>query len=370
METKRQFRSQGFTLVELLVVITIIGILAALITAAGVGALKRARQAQIKVELDQIAMAFQSAGAFPPNCQIDDTNFTPDGEPAATPLDESQVLTDLKRHLKQAFPRHRERESLLRALAGDSATVGSGTGNVLPGGMSAGEAIVFWLGGFSSDPKYPISGEGGPSYPVVSATAPDNNTFDPIDSRKWVFPFEVARLQPRDATNYFTGNRFIVYPDPQDSSRLRRINFWQYVPAKSEQPYLYFDTSHHPAAVRDSSNNVVAPFDPPAATLLAGTDMALDVHAIKKASESTSAAVPIQFANPDKFQVLHCGTDGEWDDVDSSGELVHFSKMSAAHVLPPDEVGNYLLFPDGPFTGAAADTIVNFSEGTLEASQP
>ena len=33
----------------------------------------------------------------------------------------------------------------------------------------------------------------------------------------------------------------------------------------------------------------------------------------------------------------------------------------------PDD---YLLYPDGPFTGDVADTIVNFSEGTLEASQP
>ena len=45
MKTKRRFIQNhcasrvGFTLVELLVVITIIGILAALITAAGVGAL-------------------------------------------------------------------------------------------------------------------------------------------------------------------------------------------------------------------------------------------------------------------------------------------------------------------------------------------
>ena len=39
----------------------------------------------------------------------------------------------------------------------------------LHGGMTAGEALVFWLGGFSSDPKYPISGEGGPSYRIHDA---------------------------------------------------------------------------------------------------------------------------------------------------------------------------------------------------------
>jgi len=351
---------RAFTLVELLVVITIIGILAALITAAGVGALKRAQQTRIKVEVDQIAMALQSfkdtAGAYPPNCQVDGNSG---------PLDENQVLTDLKRQLKQAFPRHREPDALLAALVGLG-----GSGPNLPGGMSSGEALVFWLGGFSSDPKYPISGEGGPSYRIPAKGAADNNTLDPIESRKWIYPFEVARLQPRNTSNYYSSNRWIEYTDPQNSGQSRRVNFWQYVPAKSEQPFLYFDTSRHPAAVRDASNNVVAWYDPPAATLATGSDMALDVHAIKKTSESTAANVPIQFATPDKFQILHCGVDDEWDDVDSSGELIHFSQMSAAHASPPENVESYLLFPDGPFTGAVADTITNFSEGTLEASQP
>ncbi len=30
------------------------------------------------------------------------------------------------------------------------------------------------------------------------------------------------------------------------SAKARRINFWQYAPRKSEQPYMYFDTSRYP----------------------------------------------------------------------------------------------------------------------------
>ena len=53
---------------------------------------------------------------------------------------------------------------------------------MLPGGMSAGEAVVFWLGGFSSDEKYPISGEGGPSYLVQNSGNSGNAALDPVDA--------------------------------------------------------------------------------------------------------------------------------------------------------------------------------------------
>ena len=366
METKLRFRRQAFTLVELLVVITIIGILAALITAAGAGALKRARQAQIKVEVDQISMALQTFKdtyqSYPPNCQVDDDVVT-GGEPSSAPLVESQVLTDLQRQVKQVSGRRGEPDYLIRALAGLAAADSANTSN-LAGGMSAGEALVFWLGGFSSDPKYPISGEGGPSYRIDNLGSTPAVQADPIESRKWIFPFEVARLQPRTSDNFFddSTNRFIEYTitipgQNNNNPQRRRINFWQYVPSKSERPYLYFDVSRHPAAIVNGSN-VLAPFDPPAASIL--NPNALHVHAVKTRSESAAANSPIQFANQDKFQILHAGVDEEWGEEE-------FERMTAHGGEPPE---GYLLYPDGPFTGDVADTIVNFSEGTLEASQP
>src|SRR5436190_19759910 len=100
----------AFTLIELLVVITIIGILAALITVAAVGALKNAQRTRIKAEINQMANAFDEyknhATAYPPNCQTDGNG----------PLDEKTVFNDLKRHMRQAFPRSQESEDLLYAM--------------------------------------------------------------------------------------------------------------------------------------------------------------------------------------------------------------------------------------------------------------
>jgi hypothetical protein len=101
-------------------------------------------------------------------------------------------------------------------------------------------------------------------------------------------------------------------------------------------------------------------YDPPAATDL--NPNALHVHAIKTRSQSANDAVQIQFANKDKFQILHAGIDDEW------GEEA-FEEMSI-HNVGTNDPDNYLLFPNGPFTGEVADTLTNFSEGTLEASQP
>ncbi len=323
----------AFTLVELLVVITIIGILASLITAAAVGALGKAAETRTKAEINQLDAAMvdykNKTTAFPPNCQTDGPS---------EPIVENTVYNDLKYHLHRAFPRHQESDNLVRVIAGLTA-INPGAADypkVLEGGISAAEAIPFWTMPFSSDPKYPISGEGGPAY--IGSGGAD----DPIESRQW--SFDKARLGPRDANNYFdegTG-RFIIYTTHfNGGTQLRQINFWQYFPAKSEQPYLYFDTSRY---------QPTAPgFDPPAFA-------DFHVHAFKKLGDTRGT---LQFVTPDKFQIIHCGRDDAWGEAE-------FDRMSIYEGTTPD-----LLFPDGPFTGDIADTIVNFAEQTrIEDAQP
>jgi hypothetical protein len=86
------------------VVITIIGVLVALVSMTVVGAVKHSRRAEIKSEIEQIDAAFEllkkKYGEYPPNCQ-------------AYAVDISLTLKNLRRYMNKVAPRNREPDDLL-----------------------------------------------------------------------------------------------------------------------------------------------------------------------------------------------------------------------------------------------------------------
>lgn len=225
----------------------------------------------------------------------------------------------------------------------------------MAGGLTAGEAVVFWLGGFSQDPKFPISGQGGPSYEIGSIAVADRSKSDPIESRKWVFPCKVDRLVPRTADGYFDESklRYFEY-QPTGNVPKRRINFWQYTPRKSEEPYFYFDTSRYAPVTQPASNQ--DPLDPPAATATSlNTTEPFYAFAFKKKADvsTTSTTQLYQFVNPDKFQIIHCGINDRWD------QDAFKNRVSTQYGGT-----NVTTFPEGPFVGDISETIVNFTTET------
>lgn len=175
-------RPRGFTLVELLAVIMIIAMLAALVTPAVMRALASARNAAIKAEIDMLHMAIMNYkneyGAFPP---------------AYVP---SITGSDLaSRHLIRLFP---------RMASGNAATQAQrlpylNTGVATTSSVSPANALPFWLYGYTDDPTAPV-------WSTVSGTA----------SRKKLFDFDASRLAGIGTAN-------VIY----------------HVPGKPGVPYVY-----------------------------------------------------------------------------------------------------------------------------------
>jgi prepilin-type N-terminal cleavage/methylation domain-containing protein len=365
-----RLRAQGFTLIEVLVVITIIGVLVALLTTAAVSAVKHSRQAEIKSEIAQIDAAFEQLknkyGEYPPNCQ-------------AYAVDPNLTLKNLKRYLRKVAPRNREPDDLLANLLAVWVVDQINYPRPLGYGISPSEAIVFWLGGFSSDPNYPISGDGGPAYSIPKRGDPLNRTLDPIENRihKGFYPFDITRLGPRDADGYFddydgmsvdaiTNTRFIEFCI---NGKWRRINFWRYKARKIDEPYIYFDVSRASPSIDT---------DPPSTPYPLLTAM----YPLKRVQGRDANGVPLtfKFANEGKFQILHCGIDGIWGDVetittgkDGQPEHLNFLRLdiNGDKQITPEERKAVIVFPEGPWVAGLGDTQVNFTtEMTVEDAKP
>ena len=318
----------AFTLTELLVVIAIIGVLTSLVTAAAVSAWNKARTSRITLEIQTLSQAMEQInsdfGIYPPNAMHT-------GQALNDGPQQGDIANDLNRTFKKLFPRHQESPALIAQIAGAS--------NGLVGGMAASEAIYFWLGGFSDDPKYPISGTGGPSFNI--STTPT----EVVEDRNRRAEFDLTRLGPRNVDGSFAG-RFIQYTvNVNGVSQDRQINFWQYFPKGSAQPLVYFDVSRYKPYQYD---------------MHAASDPLLEVHAIAKLREGVSVAstpADLAFVDQGKYQILHAGLDEDW------GNFASLSYMEQGGV-------NILMFPNGPFTGGLADNLASFTTGTLEQAQP
>src|SRR3989339_1099938 len=110
MRTRR-----GFTLVEMLVVIVIIGILASLITGAAIMARLRAKITMVRTEIAQLEMTLTQykaeVGEFPPdfaNLQFpcSKTAGLPDPNPNNDEIVRVNAQDAVLRHLRRRFPRY------------------------------------------------------------------------------------------------------------------------------------------------------------------------------------------------------------------------------------------------------------------------
>jgi prepilin-type N-terminal cleavage/methylation domain-containing protein len=156
----------AFTLVELLVVIGIIALLAAMITPVVMRSLASARNAAIKAEIDMLHMAimnYQSEYGVLPPCYDSLFNTAPAGyKPGG----------EAAKHIRRIFPRCADAAGQLNGVTTLALTPAN--------------ALVAWLSGFTTDPTRPLN----------SGTA-----------RVKLYDFDQSRIDPTTVAYFPSGKR-------------------------------------------------------------------------------------------------------------------------------------------------------------------
>lgn len=344
---------RGFTLVEILVVIVIIGLLAALLTPAIIAAMNRAKVAAIKLDLSQLDMAIteykQKNGDYPPDFAGLQSSLAPaDRDDNLVQATQTAIL----RHLRRAFPRYvpigadpdnpapsawdRFREDVQLGTGGTAN--GSGVdGGLDPANLTPASAIVFWLGGLP-DPN-PNSKR------LLGFSANPRNPFDPTaPPLPKLFEFSEPRLR-----------RFTDFqPASQDDDALPWL---VYTPSRREAPYVYF-------RARDE--------DYPGSQYVYTPPSGETAEIVRPYYKVSTPGGPLDegWVSPDTYQIISAAlddrfgatstTDGQPVAEDTAGE-------DAPHFPSGDNFKSSTDYPE--FLGHH-DNVTNFSEGTLEDEMP
>jgi len=253
---------RGFTLVEMLVVIGIIAVLAALLLPAVMYAVNAARRAAIVLEVNQLNDAIEAykkdKGDYPPNFR----------DPQA-----------FIRHVRRCYPK------IAQSEIDYFFTYNSATGVYTPTiyVMDEGECLVFWLSKLRNDPRYPFGATGGANSPY-----------------KKYYEFDAQRLVSADSGTVDLNQSY--------RAKYSRDTFYVYIDSRSYDELVDFTTAGAlPAFAEDSSvpENCVRPYWS---------------ENLNPANTSTTAANSVKFLpmNPTTFQILCAGLDGHFGYHDSS----------------------------------------------------
>ncbi len=258
--SRRYPHSRGFTLVEMLVVIGIVAVLAALLLPAVMMALNHARRAAIVIELGQLNDAIEAykkdKGDYPPNFRDVDA---------------------FVRHVRRCYPKIAPTELAYFVQTNQS----TGQLQFVPRrALDEGECLVFFLGGIRDDPRYPFGRTGGASAPL-----------------KKYYEFDETRLVD-DNNNGFASMR----------AKNSKETFYVYIDSRSYLECAQFASDPNGADYAYAENkmvpeNCVRPYWSENVANNSATDLRLKFKPV----------------NPTTFQIICAGQDGDfgWNTADA-----------------------------------------------------
>jgi prepilin-type N-terminal cleavage/methylation domain-containing protein len=301
---KRAMR-RGFTLVEMLVVVAIIGILAGLISVAAVGAIKNAKRAVVTVEISQLDQALK-------DYKTKYNEYPPDGtDLTISPTNTTGIPDVVLRHFRQVFPKA---DISPTTPLGQPNPQGQAQLLVLQTAMqyyNPTTALAFWLGGVPetlNNPKSKLVGfSQNPMYPL---TDPSNSRIGPF------FEFDFNRLNvPAGAANqmcrtYTAQGANNGYPYVYFRAEIGQKGRARQPFTRGKEEYLTRSLLSVKAVYFNSPNSAVIP----------------QTNQIPQSVKAYFDVTSQSWANPKSFQILFCG----FDNAFNSGNLYNTGRWNPA----------------------------------------
>ncbi len=323
LNSSRTPRRRGFTLVELMVAITVIGILVGMLAAGIFPVLRTARETTINLEMKQIELSIEQFktqyGFYPPSFESGtNINGTAVGVSSAA---------DLMRYVNRMSPNHSE-----------GAPSGHGTESRLEHWyeeigqfLDQESSLVFWLSGVCKNKQFPITGGVDTSLAGPPLAAHNFGVGDTIE-RDVFYDFKVLQLHGNE-TGEVVSDGFTAIPGALSG-------------------FIYeYNQGHGPSVgnllfkYRDAASYDLGGTTTPALPAVANTAYC------NGGVQGTVAPFFYNFANPDTFQLVTFGMDGQ---SGAPGNI--FRANGGSFTVAGVPVKGY----DG------ADNLCNFAEGRLD----